>query len=73
MARSDSHIRWNRAWVQARRADAMRRRAEGCGISSDSAVVVYPRVDGGCDEWRGQLPFPAAMRERMQKFLESRV
>lgn len=73
MAKSDSHIRWNRAWAQARRADAMRRRAEGCGISSDPAVVVYVRKDGDVDEWRGQLPFPAAMRDRMQSCLESRV
>lgn len=64
-------FRWNREWakMRARESQALRR----CVGSADAAVVVYVRKDGDVDEWRGQLPFPAAMRDRMQSCLESRV
>lgn len=55
--------------MRARESQALRR----CVGSADAAVVVYVQKDGDVDEWRGQLPFPAAMRDRMQSCLESRV
>ena len=65
------NFRWNREWVRmrAQESQSMRR----CVGAADVAVVVYVRSDGDVDEWRGQLPFPAAMRDRMQSCLESRV
>lgn len=66
----DSH-RWNRAWAKMRADESRARRR--CTGAVDAAVVVYPRMDGGVDEWRGQLPFPALMRDRMRKNLDARV
>ena len=55
--------------MRAQESQSMRR----CVGAADVAVVVYVRSDGDVDEWRGQLAFPAAMRDRMQSCLESRV
>ena len=69
--RGVDNCRWNRSWVRkrAQESQALRR----CVGAADVAAVVYVRSDGDVDEWRGQLPFPAAMRDRMQSFLDFRV
>ena len=69
--RGVDNFRWNRAWVRMRAQESQQLRR--CVGAADVAAVVYVRSDGDVDEWRGQLPFPAAMRDRMQSCLESRV
>lgn len=69
--RGVNNCRWNKAWVRMRAQESQQLRS--CVGAADVAAVVYVRSDGDVDEWRGQLPFPAAMRDRMQSFLDSRV